>query len=447
MGAIGEARKMFGSMRAQKRLCLSLAFLLIVSLLPPLADAAQTKHVFRLQHKETGFSLQVPIDIEGKEVVFKKEPDFAGRAITRGALQTGRDESNFIGFAWDKREGELYLDLNQNLDLTDDPVYRSNPAQPFQRFQNVKLTLTVGELSVPYVIDFDFFGPFGPSASVRSGWQSEIELNGKKWLLAVVDNMDGIIGKIPSFEEPSNLSDPFDFTSLLGLPGSDVLVLKTGDAPEEVAEDKPAGTDLFPVPMPGFFEEMSDPDRFPVPQRLSFDGASYDLAFAFEPGETQTELVATFTESDAPTGELRIGGQFIKRLVLEEDARDGLSLVILDSPDATVTIPGGEYSTERVDLEDTRSGRLLRAEPYDSRVVIVANKSALLNVGGPLKHDLSVDRRGRTLELTYALAGAGGENYTDPEPTAPFLQSTERKPKFYIYRGDTTIASGSFEYG
>ncbi len=442
---------MFGSTRARKRLCLSTALLLIISFSPLFAsahaDSAQTKHVFRLQYKQTGFSLQVPIDIEGKEVVFKKEPDFGGRAITRGALQTGQDESSFIGFACDKTGGELYLDSNQNLDLTDDPVYRSNAAQPFQRFQNVKFMLKVGELSVPYVIDFDFFGPFGPSASVRSGWQSEIELNGKKWLLAVVDNMDGIIGKVPSLEEPSDFSDPFDLTSLLGLPGSDVLILKTGDAAEEVSTDKPAGTDFFPVQMPDFFEEMSDPDRFPVPQRLSFDAASYDLAFAFEPGETQTELVATFTESDAPMGEMKIGGQFIKRLVLEEDARDGLSLVILDSPAATVAIPGGEYSTERVDLEDARSGKLLRAEPYDSRVVIAANQSAVLNIGGPLKHDLSVDRRGRTLEFEYALVGAGGENYTDTEPTAPFLQSAEGKPKFYIYRGDTTIASGSFEYG
>jgi len=391
----------------------------------------------------------VPVDTEGKEVVFKREPDFGRRKILRGALPVGPEETDFIGFAWDKAEGKLYLDLNQNLDLTDDPdgIRRTSARGFFQRFQNVHVELTVAGVRIPYVLDIEFYGPSAPSVCVRSGWQSEVELNGKKWLFGVVDNLDGTIGGIPSAKEPTDLSDLADFASLLGVSSGDVLILRSAEGSgESPVQTSPAASRL-PVPIPAFLDQISDPDRFSVPQRLSFDGASYDLAFAFEPSETQTELVATFTEAATPTGELRITGQFIKRLVLEQDVRDGLSLVVLDSPDASVSLPEGEYLTKRVDVQDAHSNRLLRAEPHDSRVIIGARESANLKIGGPLSHDLSVDRRGRTLELSYLLLGAGGESYTDPDPNAQFLQDGGRAPRFTIYRAGQQIASGSFEYG
>jgi hypothetical protein len=43
--------------------------------------------------------------------------------------------------------------------------------------------------------------------------------------------------------------------------------------------------------------------------------------------------------------------------------------------------------------------------------------------------------------LSYKLLGAGGESYTPRE------RARERPPQFAIYKGNTKIASGSFEYG
>ena len=48
---------------------------------------------------------------EGKEVTFKKEPDFGDSEIIRGALSIGKDERASICFAWDVSERKLYLDL------------------------------------------------------------------------------------------------------------------------------------------------------------------------------------------------------------------------------------------------------------------------------------------------------------------------------------------------
>jgi hypothetical protein len=366
------------------------------------ADAAQTKHVFRLQYKETGFSLHVPIDIEGKEVVFKKEPDFGGREITRGALQTGRDEGDFIGFAWDRAQRKLYLDLNQNLDITDDPdgVYESRPSYYTQRFEGIRLERAHGGVTVPYVIDIHLAiqHRFYSRAIVRSGWESDIELNGKRWSAAVADNMDG------------------------NTDSGDRLILN-------IREDEG-----------GVSEEMLDTDLLTVPERLSIDGHAYELAFAFEPGETQTELVATFIESDVPMGELRIAGQSIKRLLLKEDGSDGSSLVVLDQPNDTVAVPLGEYYRQRIYLDSRGPRGLFRASRYDS-VRVAANRPAQLNVGGPVKHELTVRRWRNTLHLNYLLAGLGGENYT-----VGWLNPQE-PVQFAVYKADTKIASGAFEYG
>ena len=60
--------------------------------------------------------------VGSKDPTFKKEPTLSGSKVVRGTLQLGANPSEEMGFAWDRNAGKLYLDLNRNLDLTDDPV-------------------------------------------------------------------------------------------------------------------------------------------------------------------------------------------------------------------------------------------------------------------------------------------------------------------------------------
>ena len=112
-----------------------------------------------------------------------------------------------------------------------------------------------------YVFDIRFYGSgkrANCSVYVRSGWQGEIGLYGKKWLLSVVDNMDGIIDK------------------------EDVLFL----LPYSADDPKPADTSFL--------------NRISVPQSLFFDGRDYGLSFDFNSNETGTELKTVFTELPYP---------------------------------------------------------------------------------------------------------------------------------------------------
>jgi hypothetical protein len=91
---------------------------------PPLRAQTATAGAtlsFPLTFTEKGSSLSTVINLGGQEVKFRKEPDFGKDRIVRRALKVGPDKDDFIGIAADLTTHTLYLDLNQNLDLTDDP--------------------------------------------------------------------------------------------------------------------------------------------------------------------------------------------------------------------------------------------------------------------------------------------------------------------------------------
>jgi hypothetical protein len=408
----------------RKRVCCAFFLVFAIALLLGISFCAaapseevdeQAKHVFRLKYKEVDFSLHVDAPVEGHEVVFKKEPEFGGHDIVRGPLRRrSQAEKEFIGFAWDSSAGKLYLDLNRNLDLTDDPdgIFESKDGW----FRNVRFEIERGAVRVPCVIDLAIRrtrdGWVSCEAFVRSVWQAEIELNGKKWWFAIQDNMDG---EIDLRDYVVFRSSEESFTSVLNEVRATLAQVRAS-------------------------EILEAPDSLPLMQRLSFDGASYDLELGFEYAEAGTELVATFTESDIPFGELRIDGKSIKRLVLQRQDEKGVSFVVLDAPEANVKVPVGSYFSPMVFLDGGGSAGLFSA--YSPKGVLISeDKPATLKVGGPLTHRLAVHRLGNTLQLDYRLSGVGDGSYTPRE------RARERPPQFAIYKGDTNIASGSFEYG
>jgi hypothetical protein len=358
-----------------------------------------TEHVFNLEYKPSGFNLNMSVDIQ-KDIKFEKEPDFEERNIVRGLLQAGTVEEDHIGFAWDRAKGKLYLDLNRNRDLTDDPcgVFASDNKNSYQRFENIHLEIQIDSVQFEYEIqmtiyDFGSGQPYG-QVYVHSGFQGEIELNGKNWLLKVADNMDGKITRVDKIS-----LTPVEANLGLG------------------------------------YEQLSSL----VPETIFFDGNSYRLSFDFQPGETTPSLQVNLAETDGPMGQLKLEGEFIKRLVLEADS----SLVLLDSPEATIGVPAGNYRQSSIFLDGGQAG-LFQANLHQHRsndISVSEGASTVLKIGGPLCNSVEVQRSGKVLTLKYELLGIDGYNYTS-------LQGrSENPPTCAVYNKGKEIATGKFEYG
>lgn len=363
-------------------------------------------HVFRLLYMEKGFYLRLHVPLERSEVTFKKEPDFGDHQIVRGALPTARGEEEFLCFAWDVSERKLYLDLNRNLDLTDDPsgVFQGQGKKYQQSFHNVRFKSINSRVPLLYHVtvsfsDYRIYGiPLRCVVYVRSGWKGDIVLNGRKWQLRVVDNLDGIIGP------------------------DDIMTLR----PYEESQEEPVS--------------FSSYDRFDPPQRIFFDGCDYDLGFGFEPGTGGSRLVATFTESSSPLGALEMKGSHIIRLILREEKGRNSSLVLLDLPGNRVLVPARVYNRQRIFLDGGEIFRILFAGSRNE-ISVIQDKVTPLKLGIPLTHTVEMSRHGTELILNYQLVGVGGEKYVN------YGKDFKNRPAFTIYRGKKQIASGSFEYG
>jgi len=135
------------------------------------------------------------------------------------------------------------------------------------------------------------------------------------------------------------------------------------------------------------------------------------------------------------TGELKLDGKYIERLVLR--SRNGRTQR-LDHPDEIINLPTGEYCLQEVHLVDGYSCRVSRTRS-NTWITIAEDKQAVLKLGAPLKQTVKVQRHGTVLVLNYELIGGGGEKYTSSDRSKP--------PTFTIYKGDKEIASDKFEFG
>ena len=99
---------------------------------------------------------------------FKKEPDWGGRTICRGTINSAFRGVETLGaspghtinlpFAWDYKQGKLYLDVNRNGDLMDDSVYSTKPDPGnyhYQTFTNIRLPFKTPAGSHQALVDLE----------------------------------------------------------------------------------------------------------------------------------------------------------------------------------------------------------------------------------------------------------------------------------------------------
>ncbi len=370
------------------------AVLLGSCLVPLLAQAEEaspgTTFSFTLQYVEKGTSPPLDVNMGKQEVKFRKEPDFGKDQVVRRALVVGSGANDFIGFAVDITKLKLYLDLNRNLDLTDDPqgVFQGKGSPPYPFFQDVPVTVQSNGTSRAYLMNQVFIeSTIDGYFSVGSSYQGEIELAGQKWRLELKDNLDGRID----------------------------------------------GEDRFVIELAG---GTTGYNPMPVPKNLFLGGRLYRLGFTFAPGP-RGPLTANFTEVAVPAGELVLDGQFIRRLVLSAEDR----LVILESPGRLVSVPIDEYGIETVYLKDSGKTLLSSSDVRELELSVSAGPPQHLCIGGPLESTVTASSYSNFLQLDYLLKGAAGEKYSAVNP------DRANPPKVAIHGGGRLLGAGNFSYG
>ncbi len=367
--------------------------------LPALARTEDTgaSFSFPLKYQSTSSYLSSNFGIGKQEVKFRKEPDFGKDKVLRLALKTGSGKNDYVGFAVNITRKSLYLDLNQNLDLTDDPsgVYRAEARSPFPMFRNVQLKLDKNGTWRAYSLDFYFGGRDSGWVTVRSSYQGEIELYGQRWRLEVQDNLDGEI------------------------------------APPDRVSITPAAGDG------GESRTLTGYEPIPAAPKLFLGGHLYRIGYAFGTEAEGRLMTASFTEINSDLGELILEGQHVRRLVLE-----GGALVVLDQPPRSMLLPVDKYRIQAVYLQlAPREPTLFGSAGGISQLSVRTGAPCRLKLGGPLESTVIAGAAGDMLQLSYFLKGSGGEQYS--------LNNANRgrPPRFAIYKGDRQLVAGNFQFG
>lgn len=400
------------------------ALALLLFLLPAVGARAQEATtrtlVFPLACGDMPFSqIRSWASVRWEKNIFGKEPDFAGRKVFHGTIRAGENGTDRVRFIWDPEKRVLYVDQNQNGDLTDDKPYTGDKdSGSGQSFRRVEIPFPEGGKTGSWRLDMRLRvlkGRDEPdwSSAVLSGWRGEIELAGRKYFMAVQDNLDGKIGE----------------------------------------------GDRFHIEVPGLGESA-------VPGRLCVDGHLYEMSFEFEPGNRKI-LHAAFQETQRSMGECDLEGEGIERLVLIEckppdknkggDTRNSVdelehgpparpeevksgTIAVFEHPPKTITVPAGCY-LQKIFLNGGLSAGALISDSWMRPVLEIAEgQKSVLRAGAPLRNSVFLRQSRNTLEMRYSLLGRDGEIYRAEGRMDP-------APRFKVFKGARQIASGSFEYG
>jgi hypothetical protein len=367
---------------------------------PPSKEAAVTMEYQKTDNGAYGPS-SWNVSVTTQSAPFKKEPAAGSGKIVRGVLNFGANSSNAIPFLWQQDAWKLYLDLNRNRDLTDDPagvlLSDKRSGVHYQMFTNVHLVFDTpsGQRTVLADINFyDFFSQASCMFTVRTFWQGKLTLRGQDWQAGIIpsgaDHVESVEGSRLLLRPWENRKQRFNVND-----GSLATI--------------------------------------PFARNLFIDGHAYQLDWT-SPRNGGVAPVLRFVEQSFAPGQLDVTGKFIRRLVLT-----GLSnTVILNQPSGVMKVPTGNY-----DQSDVRVGKndVETSSKYSGRIFVGGAAPAVLKIGGPLTNSVAVTRHGRDLQFDYRLVGAGGETYQAVN------ENRSHPPEFAVYKDGKKIASGAFEFG
>jgi hypothetical protein len=395
--------------------------------------------VAHLQYREVDFApLAWEVGVE-RGAGFSKEPAYSGPGVFRGRLKLGNDTNAFMPFAWDERQQRLYLDLNRNRDLTDDPagVFTAT-GRDLQLFRGIPLGFPSNQGTYQVKVDAHVFAQGGSGGMVRvflyvrSVWDGAVELNGKQWYVAVIDRPDGRIGPALAAKEIS------DRMVLRPWAERDKPFLWWHAALPYMHDLSHVKLVTFPYRYAGNAEVF---DAFNLPANLFLEGQAYRLDYQVERAAAQAGLALSFQRFQAPLGKLHLGGDFIHRIVLDGIGSPGGFTVVLDAPATEVEVPAGVYARELV-LLHREGGTNFAVGLGTNQLAVTETKEARLDAGAPLQNRVEIGRAsGGIVSLQYRLANASNLGFHLA------VHNEKVPPRLTIRQADAEMGRGQFEFG
>lgn len=389
----------------------------------------------RLKYREVDYAPLVWEVSVGRETGFAGEPAPGSAGAFRGVLCLGADTNQFLPFMWDKSRATLRLDLNRNRDFTDDPGgLFTGTGRDVQLFRGLRLAFHTTQGAYQVMVDAHVFG--GPGnvrvfLYVRSLWEGAIELNGKKWYVAVVDRPDGRIGPTRAPKETG------DRMLLRSWEEREQVELWWHATLERIHGFSHVKLVTFPYRYAGNAEVI---DAFNLPGEIFLGGQAYRLACRIEPDTNPADLELGFVPVKVPLAKLQIGGEAIRRVVLDSIAPEGFS-VVLDRPAAEVEVPAGDYPRQIVLLQKEGETNIA-AGIGGNRLSIGVAGVTRWHAGAPITNGVEIAANsGGSVSLRYLAANASG---------IPFhleFQDKNNPPRVEISQAASVLAQGRFEFG
>lgn len=389
-----------------------------------------------------GLSKQRPGKLTKEPKPVSRDPLYGLVALAKTSSEHFRlDESNGTGKGYDR----LIVDLNDNGDLRDDPVFEA-----------------VHKASIDSLSKQMVFGPIDLPPDKKVGpWQPSVyavaEIRTDEVLLFPTRNESaGILRVKPGWYLEATV-DVNGVEEKIGIVDADRDLKLAGDARGEYSHMNRNDAVLRDRDRSGRFEfglcesEIDDPTKL-----IGIGRHLYEFTLAKNLRSIRLERYR------GPVGRLSIEGQSdrIRALILAaagSDSQDERFKPVL--VDGTAVLPVGTYEFQTCVVAATGSGpaaAMSWAYKYEPRtkIAIEAGKTTTMRCGPPLELRVTAKKAvggqsalTRQVEINVAVVGTGGEQYIRHVRGADLTTRTG-PPRFRILdETGSEIASGQFEYG
>lgn len=355
------------------------------------------------------------------------EPLYFSKRPLYAQVTLGTGEDNTYTIALDESRGTrsgydtLYIDANNNNDLTDDPKVSAKPSEEGRRieFPVVQLEVGYGDERRPYHVQ-PFVYAYG-SIDVRlypAGYcEGELAFNdGPRKVMLFDDNANGLFNDL--YAEPDER------------PNVD-YVYATGD------------TLMIDLDADGELEKSSyqRAEAYHLGKYIPFGRQCYEITAAPHGREL------TVRESTAECGYVKVAHRNYSAELLGEDG--ALKLNARKAP-----APVGKYqfvgcSFEARDDKDRLWRIVGRGHLKQGKhIEVEASRATKLNFGPPLIAKVSAARDGDAFQFNLSIKGQGGEKYSAGNFEVVGPGDSLPAPRVRVIdTAGKTVAEGRFEYG
>ena len=355
-----------------------------------------------------------------------EEPVYFSKRPLYGEINLGDSEDARYVLVIDESKGTragydtLYIDANNNEDLTDDEkvVAKSAGNSQMTEFPQVELTLEYGDSNYPYYLTprVYSFGDTQVNWTSAGYCEGEITFGDKTYRVALFDDTcNGVFNDA--------------YAPRRGAPMSGTIYARGDTLVVDVNGDGEFGKHIYDTP-----------EMYHVGKYVSFGDKCYELEI--DPSGRKI----TVRESESPCGYVTTDQDGYSVELLSDDG--GLKLA---GNARTLKVPAGEYRVAgcsfEVEDDDGISWKMIgRGDWRQDAVSVNPDEKAAVAFGAPLTASITAARSGDSFRFSLEIKGQGGETYSAGEIQRD--GSRLPPPKFEVRNGEGEIvASADFAFG